>query len=144
MLPKASTQFLEEFLSASGPSGFEVEQAAIFRKYLSKYTKDIEVDNLGNSIARLNPKAKFQVMLAGHYDEIGFQVVNVMDEGLISFRPVGGIDPLTVPGIEVEIITENGRIPGVIGRKPIHLQTPEERKQVPEMKRMWIDIGANS
>lgn len=144
MLPKTSTQFLEEFLSASGPSGFEFEQAAIFRKYLSKYTKDIEVDNLGNSIARLNPKAKFQVMLAGHYDEIGFQVVNVMEEGLISFRPVGGIDPLTVPGIEVEIITDKGRIPGVIGRKPIHLQTPEERKQVPEMKRMWIDIGATS
>lgn len=144
MLPKTSTQFLEEFLTASGPSGFEFEQAAVFRKYLSKYTKDIEVDNLGNSIARLNPKAKFQVMLAGHYDEIGFQVVNVMEEGLISFRPVGGIDPLTVPGIEVEIITEKGRIPGVIGRKPIHLQTPEERKQVPEMKRMWIDIGATS
>ena len=144
MFPAASIKFLEDFLKASGPSGFEFEQAAIFRKYLSKYTKDIEVDNLGNSIVRLNPKAKFQVMLAGHYDEIGFQVVNIMDEGLISFRSVGGIDPLTVPGIEVEIITAKGRIPGVIGRKPIHLQTPEERTKVPELKRMWIDIGATS
>ncbi len=144
MLPAASIKFLEEFLTASGCSGFEFEQAAVFRKYLGKYTKDIDVDNLGNSIARLNPKAKFQVMLAGHYDEIGFQVVSVMEEGLISFRSVGGIDPLTVPGIEVEILTEKGRIPGVIGRKPIHLQTPEERKAIPEVKKMWIDIGAES
>ncbi len=144
MFPAASLKFLEEFLTASGPSGFEFEQAAVFRKYLSQYTKNIDVDNLGNSIARLNPKAKFQVMLAGHYDEIGFQVVNVMEEGLLSFRPVGGIDPLTVPGIEIEILTDNGRVPGVIGRKPIHLQTPEERKQVPEIKKMWIDIGATS
>lgn len=144
MFPAASHAFLKEFLSASGTSGFEFEQAAVFRKYLSKYTKDIEVDNLGNSIARLNRNAKFQVMLAGHYDEIGFQIVNIMDEGLLSFRPVGGIDPLTIPGIEVEILTEKGRIAGVIGRKPIHLQTADERKQVPEMKNMWIDIGATS
>lgn len=144
MLPAKSLEFLKEFLNASGPSGFEFEQAAVFRKYLSRYTKEIAVDNLGNSIARLNPDAKFQVMLAGHYDEIGFQVVSIMEEGLLSFRTVGGIDPLTLPGIEVDVLTEKGRIPGVIGRKPIHLQTAEERKQVPEVKRMWIDIGAES
>ncbi len=144
MFSASSLKFLEEFLKASGPSGFEFEQAAVFRKYLSQWTKEIHVDNMGNSIARLNPGAKFQVMLDGHYDEIGFQVVNVLNEGLISFRSVGGIDPLTIPGIQVEVLTEKGRIPGVIGRKPIHLQTPEERKQVPEMKNMWIDIGACS
>ncbi len=144
MLPASSLKFLEKFLMASGPSGFEFEQAAVFRDYLSQYTKNIEVDNLGNSIARLNPKAKFQVMLAGHYDEIGFQVVNVMEEGLLSFRPVGGVDSMVVPGIEVEVLTDQGRIHGIIGRKPIHLLTPEERKQVPEMSKMWIDIGATS
>ena len=144
MLPEKSLKFLEKFLMASGPSGFEFEQAAVFREYVSAYAGTVEVDNLGNSIARIHPDAKFQVMLAGHYDEIGFQVVNIMDEGLLSFRPVGGIDPLTVPGIEVEILTEKGRVPGVIGRKPIHLQTAEERKQIPEMSKMWIDIGAES
>jgi len=144
MIPAKSRKFLEKFLMASGTSGFEFEQAAVFREYLADYTKYIEVDNLGNSIARIHPEARFQVVLCGHYDEIGFQVVNIMDEGLISFRPVGGIDPLTIPGIEVEILTEKGRVPGVIGRKPIHLQTPEERKAIPEMSKMWIDIGAES
>lgn len=139
-----SLKFLEEFLMASGPSGFEVEQAAVFRNYLTPFAHKVETDVLGNTIARLNPDHPFQVMLAGHYDEIGFQVVNIMDEGLLSFRVVGGVDVMTVPGIEVEVITSKGRIPGVIGRKPIHLQTPEERKTVPEFKNMWIDIGAES
>ena len=33
---------------------------------------------------------------------------------------------------------------GVIGRTAIHLQTEEERKKKPEIKDMWIDIGATS
>ena len=144
MLPAASLKFLEKFLTASGPSGFEFEQAAVYREYLAKFADTVETDVLGNTVARLNPKAKFTVMMAGHYDEIGFQVVNILDEGLLSFRAVGGVDPLTLPGSQVEILTEQGRIPGVIGRKPIHLQTPEERKAVPEIKDMWIDIGAES
>ena len=83
-------------------------------------------------------------MFSGHYDEIGFQVVNITEGGLVTFRSVGGIDNITLPGIEVEIITEKGHVPGVIGRKPIHLQTAEERKVVPEPKDMWIDIGATT
>ena len=144
MFPASSLEFLEKLLKTCGPSGFEFEQAAVYREYLSQYADSVETDVLGNTIARLNPDAKFTVMLAGHYDEIGFQVVNVMEEGLISFRAVGGIDPLTLPGTHVEILTANGHVPGVIGRKPIHLQTPEERKGAPEIKDMWIDIGAES
>ena len=144
MYPAKSLKFLEEFLKASGPSGFEVEQAAVVRNYLAPFAHKVETDVLGNTIARLNPEHPFQVMLAGHYDEIGFQVVHVTKEGLLTIRPVGGIDVMTIPGIEVEIITSKGRIPGVIGRKPIHLQSPEERKTPPEIKDLWVDIGAET
>lgn len=144
MLPAASLKFLEELMMTCGPSGFEIQQGAVYRKYLSKYAHNIETDVLGNTIARLNPDAEFTVMFSGHYDEIGFQVVNITKDGLLTFRSVGGIDNITLPGIEVEIITEKGHVPGVIGRKPIHLQTPEERKCVPEPKDMWIDIGATN
>jgi hypothetical protein len=34
-------------------------------------------------------------------------------------------------------------VPGVIARKPIHLLTDEERKVVPKMKDLWIDIGSS-
>ncbi len=143
MLSKTSLDFLERFMKSSGPSGFEFEPAAVFRAYAKTFADTVKTDVNGNTIACINPKAPFKVMLAGHYDEIGFQVVYVDDGGLVTFRPVGGIDKHTLPGIEVDIINAKGqRIPGVIGRKPIHLQTPKERETASEIKDLWIDIGA--
>ena len=142
MIDAKAKKFLEELLMTCGPSGFEFEQAKVYRDYLKPFAHDIRTDVLGNTVARLNPDAKFQFMLSGHYDEIGFQVVSIMPQGLVSFRPVGGIDPLTLPGTGVEILSEKGHIHGVIGRKPIHLQTPDERKAVPKIEDLWIDIGA--
>jgi len=142
MIDAKAKKFLEDLLMTCGPSGFEFEQAKVYRDYLKPFAHDIRTDVLGNTVARLNPDAKFQFMLSGHYDEIGFQVVSIMPQGLVSFRPVGGIDPLTLPGTGVEILTEKGHIYGVIGRKPIHLQTPDERKAVPKIEDLWIDIGA--
>ncbi|MBR5679185.1 MAG: M42 family peptidase, partial [Clostridia bacterium] len=144
MIDKNALKFLEKLLMTCGPSGFEFEQAAVYRDYLKPFAHAIRTDVLGNTVAQLNPDAKFQFMLSGHYDEIGFQVVSVMPQGLISFRSVGGIDPLTLPGSGVEILTAKGHIPGVSGRKPIHLQTPDERKAVPKIEDLWIDIGADS
>ena len=144
MLSKPSIDFLERFLKTSGPSGFEFEPAKLYREYAASFADNVSTDVTGNTIACLNPKAKFKVMLAGHYDEIGFQVVYVDDDGFITFRPVGGIDKLTLPGIEVDILTDSGKVPGVIGRKPIHLQTQKERETPSEIKDLWIDVGAES
>jgi len=136
--------FLEKLLICSGPSGFEEETAAVFRAELSSFAEKCYTDVTGNTIGVLNPDAPLKVMLAGHYDEIGFQVVHISEEGLIYFRAVGGIDKLTVPGTEVEILAASGHIPGIIGKKPIHLQQPKERDQAIELENMWIDIGAES
>ena len=144
MISKSSIKFLEELLSSSGPSGFEEETAGIFRDYLSKFCAKVGTDVLGNTIGVLNPDAEYTVMLAGHYDEIGFQIVYITDDGLLYFRPNGGIDKLTVPGTEIEVTTEKGKIPGVIGKKPIHLLKPLERDKAVELEDMWIDIGAEN
>jgi len=144
MLSQSSAKFLEDLLMTCGPSGFEFEQAKVYRDYLRQFTPHVSTDVLGNTIARLNPDAPFQFMLCGHYDEIGFQIVHIMDSGLLSFRAVGGIDVFTTPGAEVEILTAKGHLSGVIGRKPIHLQTPDDRKTAPKLEDMWIDIGASS
>ncbi len=142
MLSDTSIAFLEKFMNASSPSGYEIEAAAVFRDYLTPCCDEVRTDVLGNTIAVLNPGAPMRVMLAGHYDEIGFQVVYISDEGLLYIRPNGGIDKLNVPSTEVEILTEKGRIHGVIGKKPIHLLKPAERNTPPEIAEMWIDIGA--
>jgi endoglucanase len=143
MLPKKSLNFLKELLNASGPSGFEERTAKCYREYLATFADRVYTDVTGNTFGVLNEKAELKVMLAGHYDEIGFQVTHISDEGLLYFRSVGGIDKLTVPGTEIEILTEkHGKVPGVIGKKPIHLLTPAERDKAMELKSLWIDIGA--
>ena len=142
MLPKSSLKFLEKLLRTCSPSGFENEAAAEFRSYLGSFCHKVSTDVLGNVIGVLNPDAPFKVMLAGHYDEIGFQIVHISDDGLLNFRANGGIDRTTLPGTEVLILAEGGKVPGIIGRKPIHLTKEEERNKVGEIKDMWIDIGA--
>ena len=142
MLSDKSLQFLEKFMRCASPSGYEVEAAKCFRAYLADCCDEVRGDVMGNSIAVLNPGAPMRVMLSGHYDEIGFQVVYISDEGLVFFRPNGGIDKLNVPSTEVDILSAKGRVPGVIGKKPIHLLKQSERDKPPELSDMWIDIGA--
>ncbi len=144
MFEENSLKFFTDLLAASGPSGYEEATAAVFRNYLNGFCHQVQTDVMGNTTGILNPDAKFRVMLAGHYDEIGFQVVYINDDGLIYFRPNGGIDKLNVPSSEVDIITAHGKVHGVIGKKPIHLLSPKERETPPDLDDLWIDIGAES
>ena len=138
-----SMKFLETLLRSASPTGYEVEAAKVFRDYLSDVCS-VRCDVLGNTIASLNESASMRVMMSGHYDEIGFQIVYISEEGLLYFRPNGGIDKLNVPSSEVDILTPKGKVPGVIGKKPIHLLKPKERDCAVELHDMWIDIGAAS
>ena len=144
MFEQSSLDFLKEFMLSSSPTGYEAEAAEVFRKYTSQFCDKVYGDVMGNTIAVLNPEAEFKIMLAGHYDEIGFQIVYISDDGLIYFRANGGIDKLNVPSSEVDIITPNGKVPGVIGKKPIHLLKEAERSKALELTDLWIDIGASS
>lgn len=141
-MKKESTAFLEELLSVPSPSGFEQPGQAVVRKYLEKKADEVTTDVHGNVIAVLNPKAPMRVMLAGHVDEIGLMVTHVSDKGFIHFAAIGGVDVGLVPGSRVHVHAKKGDILGVIGKKPIHHMSAEDRKKVPEMKDLWIDIGA--
>ena len=82
------------------------------------------------------------VAVVGHIDEIGLIVHHIDDDGFLWFTGVGGWDPVILVGQRVEIATRDGRVPGVVGKKPIHLLKDEERKKAPELKDLHIDIGA--
>ena len=141
MPDKSALKFFEDLLNTTGPSGYEEEPAGVFRKYMEKFCDKVDTDVLGNTIGVLNPDAPFKVMLVGHYDEIGFQVTHISEDGYIWFRPNGGIDKLNVPASEVEIKTARGIVHGVIGKKPIHLLSEAERDRAVKLEDMWIDIG---
>jgi endoglucanase len=83
-----------------------------------------------------------KVMLVGHSDEIGLQIRYIDDKGFIYFGAIGGVDAHLTPGQRVLVHGRNGAIPGVIGKKPIHLMEAKDRETVVKLESQYIDIGA--
>jgi putative aminopeptidase FrvX len=137
----ASYEFLKNLLSTPGPSGYEGAAAEVWRVEAGEFA-EVRGDRMGNSFATLNGGGTPRVMLAGHIDEIGLMITHVEEGGLLRFQGVGGWDPQVLVGQRVLVQTDNGEVPGVIGKKAIHVMEADERKKVSEIKSLWIDIGA--
>ena len=133
-------EFLLELLRSRSPTGTEQEAGRLVEKYMSGYADTILRDNIGNRIAYLGDGKKI-LMLAGHMDEIGFLVSYIDDDGYIFFQQLGGHDNVMLSGRRVQILTKNGPVYGVTGKRAVHLMDAKERKEVPETHQVWIDIG---
>jgi len=134
--------FLKSILTTPSVAGFEEPVQRVVRDYVSPFADSVRTDVHGNVIAARNPDAPFRVMLAGHCDQIGLIVSYIDKEGYIYVLTVGGWDIQNLVGVRVKIWTSKGVVDGIIGKKPIHLMDDEDRKKVPKIKDMWIDIGA--
>jgi putative aminopeptidase FrvX len=144
-MQKDSREFLYKLLKTPSPTGHEQKVQRIVRSRMEKYADLIETDYHGNVICAINPAAKIKVMLAGHCDQIGMMVTHITDKGFIYFQALGGIDTGVLEGATVTIHAEEEEVTGVIGRKPIHIQKPEERgKGVSDINLLWIDTGMSS
>lgn len=141
-MEQTARDFLTSILRTPSPSGYEQPVQSVIRQYAAEFSDQVKTDLHGNVIAVRNPQADFRVLLAGHCDQIGLIVQYIDDDGFVWFQSIGGWDVTVLIGQRVTIWTSTGPVPGVIGRKPIHLLTEEERKAVPKLKDLWIDIGA--
>jgi endoglucanase len=140
----AIPQFLEALLTAAGPSGYETPAAGVWRESASSFA-EVSSDTVGSSVARVPASDGAPLVgLVGHVDEIGLVVKHITDEGVLRFGPIGGWDPQVLVGQRVAVQTSSGAVPGVIGRKPIHLLEDDDRKQVVKLEQLYIDIGASS
>ena len=136
--------FLAELLHARSPSGYEAEAQAVFDRHVKPSADSYTGDALGNRLATLNPKGDPVLMLAGHMDELGLIITYVNKDGFIYFDTIGGHDRTIISGRRVIIQTANGLVKGVTGKRAIHLMEESDRKKVPEIHEIWIDIGARS
>ena len=133
---------LETLCCLSGVSGREDEVRDYILERVMPFADELYTDAMGNLIV-FKKGAKTpdkRIMLAAHMDEVGLIVTAVEDNGVLRFDTCGGIDRRVLPGKRVFI--GDGRVPGVIGAKPIHLTDGEERKSLPKLKELYIDIGA--
>ncbi len=137
----STPDLLDKLLRAGAPSGYEGPAAEVWREAAS--FAELSFDGIGSSIARVG-EAKPLLAVVGHIDEIGLIITHIDEKGFLWFAPVGGWDPQILVGQRVEVRGKNGLVPGVAGRKPIHLLEADQRKKVVELKSMHIDIGAES
>jgi putative aminopeptidase FrvX len=130
---------LDKLLRCAAPSGHEGPAADVWRDEAS--FASLSTDGLGSSIARIG-EGEPLLAVVGHIDEIGLVVTHLDEKGFLWFSPIGGWDPQILVGQRVAVRGRDGVVPGVVGRTPIHLLEPDQRKKVVELKGLHIDIGA--
>jgi putative aminopeptidase FrvX len=136
-------QPLGELLAAAGPPGHEAAPARVWREAAEALGAEVTVDPMGSSIARVAGRAEHPLLaVVGHIDEIALLVSHVSDKGFLHVVRSGGWDPQVLVGQRVQVLTREGPVPGLVGRKPIHLLEGEERKKAVELKQLHVDIGA--
>ncbi|HOJ95404.1 MAG TPA: M42 family metallopeptidase [Methanospirillum sp.] len=136
-------ELLKKLSDAHGLSGFEGNIKEIIRKELDGYVDEISEDRLGNLIA-VKKGTGLSVMIASHMDEIGLMVQYIDEKGFIKFVGIGGWFNPTLHTQRVILHGTKGPVPGVIGSKPPHVMTPEDRKKEIKMEDLFIDVGAAS
>ena len=138
---KPQIKLLEKLCNAMSVSGDEGEVRRIVLEEVKPYADEVKVDALGSVLVRKKGVGKkpLRVLLDAHMDEVGFMIVHDDDDGFYQFEVVGGIDERHLVGKQV--IVGKDHLIGVIGAKPIHLTTSEERKQSISIDSMRIDLG---
>ena len=138
----AVPELLRALLTAPGPSGYESAPAAVWREAASAFA-EVTGDAMGSSVARV-PGAGGGPALAvlGHIDEIGLIVTHVDENGFLYFRGVGGWRGEVLRGQRVELVTREGRVPGVVGKKARPERRREEEEKPTDLNELHIDIGA--
>lgn len=138
-------QMLKELTDANAISGHEEEARLVMEKYLKETSNRVYTDNLGSIIGeKVGVADGPKVMIAGHLDEVGFMITRIDKNGFLYFQTIGGWWNQVMLAQRVTIMTKEGNITGVIGSKPPHILTAEQRKKPVEIKDMFIDIGASS
>ncbi len=129
---------LEELCNASAPVGYEGEVREIIKNEVKNYVDELTIDRMGNIVVHKKGKGK-KVVLDAHMDEVGFIITGYNEDGTLKFKILGNIDNKTIPCKVVSIGEKN--ISGVIGLKPIHLQSNQDDDN---SSKLCIDIGAKS
>ncbi len=148
----STEQFLQSLTDAHGVPGYEAEVRAVTGAFIGmvmaietypQFKLFGQEDKIGSVICKVG-EAGPRVMLAGHMDEIGFMVRHITKEGFLKFLPLGGWWDHVLLGQRVIVKTSAGDVTGIIGARPPHMLSADDRKKMVEKKDMYIDIGATS
>jgi endoglucanase len=136
-------ELLSKICETPGAPGHEQRIRDLIIKEVKPLVDEVEIDNIGNVYAikraKSNPDNK-KVMVAAHMDEIGFMITHIDENGFLRFTTLGGFDPKTLTAQRV-IVHGKKDVIGVMGSKPIHVMSTEERNKVAKTTDYFIDLG---
>ncbi|MBT6745020.1 MAG: M42 family metallopeptidase [Flavobacteriales bacterium] len=135
-----NVNLLKEICEVAGTSGFEQRIREVVLREVTPLVDEVSIDNMGNVVAVKNGKGDKRVMIGAHMDEIGFIVTHIDDTGFVRFHTLGGFDPKTLTAQRVVVHGTEDLI-GVMGSKPIHVMSPEEKTKMPKTTDYFIDLG---
>ncbi|QOY35150.1 M42 family metallopeptidase [Anaerobacillus isosaccharinicus] len=138
-------QLLKTLTSLHGPCGYEQPVTTWIKNKLKPIVDEVEVDPLGNVIARKKgtnngPK----MIITAHMDEVGFIVKKIENNGLLRFEKLGGHDDRILLAQKVQIRTQKGLLTGVIGTMSAHFVKFDDPSKVRNHRQLYIDVGASS
>lgn len=131
---------LEKTTQVPGAPGFEYRIRNFIKEQISEYADDVYTDSMGNLIAYKKGASDKKTLVAAHMDEISFVVTHIDDDGFIKFHTLGGFDAKTLTAQRV-ILHGNKDIIGVMGTKPIHIMSADERNKKVKIEDFYIDTG---
>lgn len=134
-------KLLKNICEIAGAPGFEQKIRSLVIEEVKPLVDDVLLDNMGNVTTFIKGKdSSKKIMVTAHMDEIGFIVTHIDDNGFVRFHTLGGFDPKTLTAQRVIVHGKKDLI-GVMGSKPIHVMSPEERNKVPKTTDYFIDMG---
>lgn len=136
-----NTKLLKAICEAPGVPGYESRIRNLIIKEVRPLVDELEVDNMGNVITvKRGADSSKKAMVGAHMDEIGFMVTHIDDAGFLRFTTLGGFDPKTLTAQRVIVHGKKDLI-GVMGTKPIHVMSAEERTKMPKTTDYYVDMG---
>lgn len=138
-----AVRLLRELTEAHGVPGAEAGVRRIFVRE-TRDCGELSADRLG-SVACTAAGTGPRVLVAGHFDEVGFAVQNITAQGFLKLVALGGWWTHTLVAQRLRILTGSGReIPGVVGSTPPHFLGESARDKVLPLDQLYVDIGATS
>ncbi|HSZ72080.1 MAG TPA: M42 family metallopeptidase [Cytophagaceae bacterium] len=132
---------LKKISETPGVSGYEKSIRDFLVQELKTLGVQYSIDAIGNLIVlKKGRDSSKRVLVAAHMDEIGFIVTHVDSQGFVRFNALGGFDPKTLTSQRV-IVHGKKDLLGVMGSKPVHVMTADEKNKPAKLEDFFIDLG---
>lgn len=135
-------ELIQQLSEATGPSGRETPVSDVIRGLWEPLSDELRSDAMGNLIAlqRGNgAEPRSALMGAAHMDEIAL-IVTSIEKGFLHIHRIGGSDRRVLLGLEVMVHGKED-LPGIIGTRPPHVLSSDERRRVVPWERLFVDVG---